>query len=155
MASTQVWNRFQFETSGINENDHEFFNISNSHHDVRYISLPKVFESKPFSYAIDAGSGRGGSRVPQPQACLAPCIHQMVWESQLPHKIVNLLFTISLLHNKLTMLWGSWLSKTIYLYILSDETARGSQNWNHRRPFERHSVLILAAICVLWEPFVH
>ena len=38
----------------------------------------------------------------------------MVSERQLPHKIVNLLFTISLLYNKLTILWWIWLSKTIW-----------------------------------------
>ena len=40
---------------------------------------------------------------------LTQCINWMVLESQLPHKIVNLLFPYS----KLTILWRSWLSKTI------------------------------------------
>ena len=34
-------------------------------------------------------------------------------ESQLPHKIVNLLFTITDWNNKMTILSGSWLSKAI------------------------------------------
>ena len=37
----------------------------------------------------------------------------MVLESQLPHKTVKSLFTISIQNNKLTALWGGWLSKTI------------------------------------------
>jgi hypothetical protein len=38
-----------------------------------------------------------------PQSHLTRCINQMVFESQLPHKIVKLLFTISLLYNKMTI----------------------------------------------------
>jgi len=40
------------------------------------------------------------------------CIHQLVLESQLPHEIVNLLFTIPNHNIKLTVLWGSWFSTT-------------------------------------------
>ena len=39
----------------------------------------------------------------------------MVLKSQLPDNIVNLLFTITNQDNKLTVLWGSWLSKNIRL----------------------------------------
>ena len=46
---------------------------------------------------------------------LTECINQMVSESQLPHKIVNLLFTSTNLNNNLMILWGIWLSETIWL----------------------------------------
>ena len=39
------------------------------------------------------------------QVYLTQCIDQMVSESQLPHKIVNLLFTIINQNIKLTILW--------------------------------------------------
>ena len=39
-------------------------------------------------------------------------IYWLVLESQLPHKIVNLLFTITSLTIVLTVLWESWLAKT-------------------------------------------
>ena len=38
---------------------------------------------------------------------LTECIYQLVLESQLPHKIVNMLFTITYQMIKLTVLWGS------------------------------------------------
>ena len=41
------------------------------------------------------------------QSHLTECIYQLVLESQLPHKIVNLLFTITSCNIKLTVLWGS------------------------------------------------
>ena len=41
------------------------------------------------------------------QLDLTECINQMVLESQLPHKIVNLLFIITNKNSKLTVLWGS------------------------------------------------
>ena len=47
--------------------------------------------------------------------------HQSVLESQLPHKIENLLFTISDWGNKMTVLWGSWLPKTFHKYIVPDK----------------------------------
>jgi len=40
-------------------------------------------------------------------------IYQLVLESTLPHKIFNSSFTISVEDIKLTILWGSWLSKPI------------------------------------------
>jgi hypothetical protein len=43
------------------------------------------------------------------QACPTECISQVFLESQLPHKIVNLLFTIKNKHIKLTVAWKSWL----------------------------------------------
>ena len=43
----------------------------------------------------------------------------MVLESQLPHKIVNLLMYITNRNSKLTVLWGSRLSKTIQSARLS------------------------------------
>ena len=48
-------------------------------------------------------------------AHLTEFINEMIIDSQLPHKIVNLLFIITYWNNKLTVLWGSWLSKTIEL----------------------------------------
>ena len=38
---------------------------------------------------------------------LTECIYSLVLESQLTHKIVNLLFTITNSNIKLTVLWGS------------------------------------------------
>ena len=38
---------------------------------------------------------------------LTDCMNQRVSESQLPHKLVNLLFTIAYQDNTLTILWGS------------------------------------------------
>ena len=35
------------------------------------------------------------------------CINLMVFESQIPHKIVNLFYTIAIKKNELTILWGS------------------------------------------------
>ena len=37
-----------------------------------------------------------------------------VLESQLSHKVVNLIFGLSIANNNLTILWGNWLSKTNY-----------------------------------------
>ena len=37
---------------------------------------------------------------------ITECIDSMVLEGQLPHKIVNLLFTVANSHSKLTALWG-------------------------------------------------
>ena len=38
---------------------------------------------------------------------LTECINEMVLGSQLPHKIVDLLFTIAHSNNYFTVLWGS------------------------------------------------
>ena len=38
---------------------------------------------------------------------LTKCIHQLVLESQLPHKTVNLVFELEILNNELTILWRS------------------------------------------------
>ena len=46
------------------------------------------------------------------------CIHEMVLESQLPHRVVNLLFTITNENNKLTMLWGTDFLEPSNRYIL-------------------------------------
>ena len=43
---------------------------------------------------------------------LPECIYQLVWESQLHHKIVISLFTITNSIMMLKVLWGSWLSRT-------------------------------------------
>ena len=40
------------------------------------------------------------------------CFHQLVLESQLPHKIVDLLFTIAYSNIKFTVSWGSCFSET-------------------------------------------
>jgi hypothetical protein len=53
-------------------------------------------------------------RLPTRQrSYLTECIDEMVVESQLLHKIVDLLSTITMQDNKLTSLWGSRLSITI------------------------------------------
>ena len=41
------------------------------------------------------------------QVYLTECIYQLVLESQLPHKTVNLIFSSVIVNNKLTILWGS------------------------------------------------
>ena len=78
----------------------------------------KVFKLKPFSYKIRIRTRptHYGTRV---KRCLVAgewlprvrishnALIKMVLESQLPHKIVNSLFTITNLNNKLTVLWGS------------------------------------------------
>ena len=69
---------------------------------------------------------------------LTECIYQLVLESQLPHKTVNLTFQLVIVNNKLTILWGSWLSKTIDGYILWDKTVvrgRGPLGRNHQGSF--------------------
>ena len=38
---------------------------------------------------------------------LTECINQTILENELPHKIVNLLFTVTDQNIKLTILWGS------------------------------------------------
>ena len=45
---------------------------------------------------------------------LMECMNYLVLESQTQHKMVNLLFTFANWNIKLTVLWGSWLSKTNY-----------------------------------------
>ena len=61
---------------------------------------------------VDGEVGGGGAEAAAPkwkkdtrsQSHLTQCISQMVSESQLPYKIVNLLVTITNLNNKLTIL---------------------------------------------------
>ena len=55
------------------------------------------------------------------QSCLTECIHQLILESQLPHKIVNLLFTIT--HQILSRRFcrGFDLLKLTNKYIVSDK----------------------------------
>ena len=85
------------------------------------------------SLEVSYGGKRVGGRVH-----LTECIYQLVLESQLPHKIVNLLFTITDEDNKianllftvtdgdkLTVLTGSWLfKKRIDKYIVKDKRVR-------------------------------
>ena len=52
---------------------------------------------------------------------LTQCINHVVLKSQLPHKIVDLLFTISLPCNKLTFCGGVDFLKPFNSYILSDD----------------------------------
>ena len=47
------------------------------------------------------------------QCYLTEFINQMVLESQVPYKIVNLLFTITYQDNTLAIFGGSWLSEAI------------------------------------------
>ena len=55
-------------------------------------------------------AGEASSR--EPGRAVGPRTDPALLESQLPHKIVNLLFTITNRNIKLTVLWGYWLSKT-------------------------------------------
>ena len=48
------------------------------------------------------------------QCFLTQCINQMVLESQLPHKIMNLLFHLIIVLHKLMILWGIRVSKAIF-----------------------------------------
>jgi len=48
---------------------------------------------------------RGNETLELHRVYLTKCIYQQVLESQLPHKTVNFLFTMSLLYNNLTI-WG-------------------------------------------------
>jgi hypothetical protein len=48
-----------------------------------------------------------GKNRPRKRTYLTECINQLVLESQLLHKTVNLLLTISDENKKLTLLWGS------------------------------------------------
>ena len=41
------------------------------------------------------------------QPCLTQCVNQTVLVSQLPHITVNLLYSLAIVNNKLTILWGS------------------------------------------------
>ena len=52
---------------------------------------------------------------PKPTSYLTRCIDQMVLEGQLLHKIVNLLFQLVIVNDKLTIWWRSWFSRTIEL----------------------------------------
>ena len=49
---------------------------------------------------------------------LTEYIYEMVFESQLSHKIVKLLTTVSNQNNRLTILWGGCLCTTIELILL-------------------------------------
>jgi len=46
-------------------------------------------------------------RLPNPQGFILKRIYQLVSESQLPHKIVNVMSTITNNNVKFTVLWGS------------------------------------------------
>jgi hypothetical protein len=60
-----------------------------------------------FGHFLSLVDCRSGKRCPPRQIHLTECVNRMVLESQLPHKIVNLLFTITNQDNKLTILWGT------------------------------------------------
>ena len=65
---------------------------------------------------------RGGARRRPPPALhfrvyLTRCVHQMALDSRHPHKFVNLLFSLVIVHNKMTILWGSCFLKLINEYI--------------------------------------
>ena len=52
----------------------------------------------------DGGFGVWGSGL---RVHLTECMNSLVLESQPPHKVVNLSFTIADLNNKFEVLWGS------------------------------------------------
>ena len=59
--------------------------------------------------------------------------------SQLPHKIVNLLFTVGLLYNKLTILSRSWLSKPIQLIHYARWASSLVETGRHLKPETRNT----------------
>ena len=63
----------------------------------------------------------------------------MVSESQLPHKIVNLLFKLEMANNKLTILWKIDFLEIFNLYILLDKIVQGRR--------ERASTGIYWTVC--------
>ena len=65
----------------------------------------------------------GGYNMLCVQAYLIRCVDQLFLESQLPHKIVNLLVTVSNLNNKLTVCGGVDFLKLIDKYIMWDKLA--------------------------------
>ena len=52
---------------------------------------------------------------------LTECIHQLFLENQLTHIVVNFLFIIADENIKLTVLWGSCLSKTNLRIVVCDK----------------------------------
>ena len=48
------------------------------------------------------------------------CIGSLILESQLPHKIVNLLYSKPIVNNKLMILWRIYFLKPLNQYIVSD-----------------------------------
>ena len=68
------------------------------------IPEPEPSSRTPKSETWEAQSGM--------RVYLSECIYQLVLESQLPPKIVNLSFTSANEIIESTVLWGSWLSKT-------------------------------------------
>ena len=71
-------------------------------------TLVKSNATSPFQAA-----GRAAQRY-----YLTRCVHQRALEIQLPHNAVKKIFQVVILNNKLTIVWGSRLSKTNYEYIL-------------------------------------
>ena len=70
--------------------------------------------------------------------------YELVLDIQLSHQIVNVLFTITDWNRELTVLWGSWLSKTINTYFVSNKL-------RHRRlPWQSGGLRIR---CQGWGPF--
>jgi hypothetical protein len=63
------------------------------------------------------GAERRESERPERRILPAPAAHTLYpsnnLESQLPHKIVNFLLWSVIVISKLTILWDSWLSKTM------------------------------------------
>ena len=70
---------------------------------------------------VDAPRSRPRTRKVDQRPYLTKCIFQLVLESQLPHTIVKILFTITTRNIKLTVLWGIDFPKLIYQYIGSNK----------------------------------
>ena len=70
------------------------------------------------SYGVDlatySSDFRGNQTRKFHHVYLRQCIYELVWGRQLPNNIVNLIFKLVVVNNKLTNLWGSWLSKTFW-----------------------------------------
>ena len=82
---------------------------------VKAIFRPWLSRKSPWNPSVvpsSLGSGGCTEGSSQVHSYLTECIHQLVLVSQLPHKIDNLLFTITNWNIEQTVFGGSWLSKT-------------------------------------------
>ena len=75
---------------------------------LKAVCVPERNGQDPGLRTCRAGKLWPAQDISEPlQVYLTKCIYQLVLESQHPHKIVNLLFTITNSNIKLTVLWGS------------------------------------------------
>ena len=78
-----------------------------------------------YIYIRNGGAGAGrdrrrgplsGYKTPPETVYFTSCISELVLESQLPHKIFNLLFTITNCDMRLTVLWGGQLLQNDFIH---------------------------------------